>query len=499
MGKKKTNAKIRKKIATKLKDKKTLNNISSLFILVFLLIISLITFPTNSLNNYKYDNSIQNPTVEDEDDRRIGFFNLDRKPSSIKTENRDIEELVREGVDVDTNYGSEIRDNDDSYIYLGSFGYTGSNFDKEKSNLRLDTVSTGISFFPDVAVNEITENNLSKKASNFFSSLSCNNFIGDREDENCLGVNCLSLRGNNLYYNNQQINLPLEKDKIEAISISSLDSSWVLGITIKEKSEYQAYIYLYNGRSFSRIKEIPEIVSSDFGLISVGGTREDYIVVYGSTQGIAYRIRNGEAKDISSFFDYRVMKKGLKTEIIRVDDGKRVDWYVYSLSCDKPLFIKLYENDSRDIVGEISLLEEVPFIGENLYLYLEEYTDTFRKFNIHYSGIRGEKYFNFYDYGFKNEDDGYLYSKSLRFSNSEVVNLKQILRAGVTTNTDDDYSFEISPDSNTWKDMIPKENGDYILDNVSNYILRLSIDKEEDKFYSPFFTGIFFDYGYSKL
>jgi hypothetical protein len=490
MGKKKTSKKIRKKITTKLKDKKTLNNVSSFFILVFLLVISLITFPTNSLNSYNFEGDYN--TVKGNKDKGLtSFFNLDKKPSTIKTENRDISELRRDVDDSSDDEGN--RDNEE--VFLGSFGYSNSNFDNDISNLRIDSVSTGISFYPDVRVDELSESELVESSREKFNNFSCNDFKEDQSDIKCILDNCLELKNNNLFYNNEKVNLPEELENIEAITLSTLDNTFITSFTLKEGGSYISNVYSYNGISFSKLSNMPEIRSDKFGLVGLGGTLDDFILVYGATKGSAYHIRNGEIEDISSFFDYRVMKQGLKTEIIRVDDTRRVDWYVYSSTCKKPLFLKLWEDNDREIIGEISLLNQIPFIGEQLILNLNEYNNNYRKFSISYNGIRGDKYFNFYDYGFKNNNTGYLYSKSLNFSSSKKVNLKQVLIAGAKTCNGDDYAFEISIDDSSFSEI----NSVYNRDNISTYILRLKLDKEDDKFYSPFLKDLSFDYAYSKL
>ncbi len=183
-------------------------------------------------------------------------------------------------------------------------------------------------------------------------------------------------------------------------------------------------MYQYNNYSFTKLKNIPEIFSKDSGIIGIGGTLSDLIIVYGSPQGIAYRVKGDSVLDISSFFDFRIMNKGFKSKIIRVDDGKRVDWYVYSLSCDKPVFIKLWEDSKGVISGELSFLNDLNIFGEKLYIYLDDYTNTYRKFYLYNKGIKGEKYYEFTDYGFKNKTEASLLSKlitSLHFIISIVI------------------------------------------------------------------------------
>lgn len=483
-----TEIKKEKKIENK--QKKT-NIISHFLLILFLLLISFFTLPISALNSYILDENpnAKLPIASNKFFEIIGKKNNDNN-LNIKTENRDVSYLIK-------NDEKEIDNNE--LIYLGSFSYTSSSFDNELSNLRFDSLSTGISYYPDINYQEVSNENLSEGLLEYFSDKNCYEEIEDYEDLKCIKSNCLSQKGIDLYYNNEIIFLPSVDGEIKSVSIAILDNYWVIGLTIKQEDEYEAFAYKYNGYSFTKLSNIPEIKSEDFADLSVGGNSDDYIVLYGAKQGIAYRIKDNTSSNISSLFDYRVMNKGFKADIIRADDGKRVDWYVSSLNCGKFTFLKLWEKN-KEIVGELSFLNELILSGEKLFIYLDTYSDTERKIYLYNKDIRGDdKYYEFIDYGFKNFQEGYLYSKSFPFSSSELVDIKYLTRAGLEISSDDNYKYLITSDNSNWKEIINNSEENFELKKVSNYVLKLILEPLNDKFYSPYISKVFFDYGYIKF
>ncbi len=205
--------KANKKTDKRIKTSKIINNFLVLF---FLFIISLITFPRAPLNSYNLEKANFNGELPRATDRIINLFS---KPKEIKTEIRDYSMLE------ENNSETEI-ENNNSYEYLGSFSYTASNFDLNNSTLRFDYITTGISFYPDIYFEEIDKNNLSFEVVNKFDKQKCLKESDLFEEEICINSDCLKKIGNELFFNNLELQLPFFNGEMSDLSISNLDNNY---------------------------------------------------------------------------------------------------------------------------------------------------------------------------------------------------------------------------------------------------------------------------------
>jgi hypothetical protein len=208
-----------------------------------------------------------------------------------------------------------------------------------------------------------------------------------------IGHQSLVAKGTVLTLNGAVVEVPRADGEVTSITAEPLGGKWVVGVVRKippssleggvRGGEYAGYAYFFDGRTFTPIfLEDPErsrgvnggkAFTSDYpGVWGFGGISEDFLAVYGAYQGRGFHIRNPKATglpkitDISWLFDVRVMKGGIEPGIVRVPlspslEGGGVTWYVFNQARNnRPVFLKLFQNGTDDIVGEANLLGTAP-------------------------------------------------------------------------------------------------------------------------------------------
>jgi hypothetical protein len=382
-------------------------------------------------------------------------------------------------------------------LFLGSFGYTVSNIDETKTSLYFDKTSTAIFFLPDYEWKDGAIE--AGDSGDSLNAIKFNSFNGPYEDERCLGKNCLEQKGNNLYYNGRSFAHPagVRNLDIAAVSIGALQDRWLVGYTIKTKDGYEGQVFYFNGWKFTKIALPEPIASTYFGLLGFGGEEKDFLVIYGAYQGLAYRVRDDKAISLDKFFGLRVMDKGFKPEAIKVTVGSNINWYIYSRTAGHPQFIKLWQNGGQEIVGE----EAFPnlFIGyETAALALQSASSDEIVLKMELTDKKGNRFAKmFTDRGFKNSQEGILTTLPITHdgNKSEIV-IKKIVRSRLDIDWASRLSarFLFSPDGVKWQNIPLGENLDFVTPKLSAYFLRVILSPSDNKFYSPFVSGISFDY-----
>ncbi len=192
----------------------------------------------------------------------------------------------------------------------------------------------------------------------------------------CVQSVCLSAKGTVLTKDGAVIQLPIEGG-IENVSVDVVGNEWLVGIVRKEGSGYAGYAYRYNGKMFAPIFPKEKAFESEYkGVWGFGGAADDFLAVYGAYQGKGYRIRSNSpfpkgstaepggifsVTDLSWLFDVRIMRGGITPGITRVGSGVHTTWYLWNKERNnRPIFIKLFQNGTEDIVGEADLMGTAP-------------------------------------------------------------------------------------------------------------------------------------------
>lgn len=381
-------------------------------------------------------------------------------------------------------------------FYLGSFGYSFSNIDETKTNLYFDKTATAIFFPPDYEWRDAIAEASDKED---FKAIKFNDFKGPYNDERCLNDNCLEQRGNKLYYNGRVLAHPssVRNLDIEALSIGALQNRWLVGYTIKKKDGYEAQAFYFKGGKFTKIL-FPEPLSSPyFGLFGFGGIEDDFLIIYGAYQGTAYRVRGERVIKLDKLFGLRVMDKGFKPEVIRAVRDSDVSWYIYSQSLNHPQLIKLWQNGGEEIVGE-QTFPDLFFGHKSAGFRLRAVFPDRVVLGAELTDSKDNKSFKtFTDKGFKNTSEGNLVTRPISHDGgkSEII-IKKIARARLEINEADRslVKFLFSSNGVDWRNIPLGENSDFTTSKIKSYFLGLIFPPSQDRFYSPFVSGISFDY-----
>jgi hypothetical protein len=319
-------------------------------------------------------------------------------------------------------------------------------------------------------------------------------------ERRCIRDACLEQRGLALFFNNREISLPSEMrlKNVKNVSVGILDNEWLLGIVAQEKGKYEGWIFFYDGNTYSRaFGESSAPFSSEYeGVIGFGGTRENWLAVYGAYEGQAYHIRgNTPFENVSRFFGIRTMYGGFHPAIIRAGEGVDARWYVFNLSKGKPVLIKLFQDGiAGDIRGVVDLTR---FISENRFSDMSFAVREVQGENIlldaRVTTDAGDEIWQFIDQGFK-------VPSSARVTSINLNNYPAEVWAAVIVEADifegkSQVDFALSNDGISW---IHTDIGKLTkFPNSANNSLfwRVVFTPEEGaRFSSPYFDKIRVDY-----
>lgn len=262
------------------------------------------------------------------------------------------------------------------------------------------------------------------------------------ENKKCLSFGCLEIKDNSLYFEGKLLKLPAltSAGHLSTLSIGLTDNKFLIGLSVEESEEkYRAFVYFFDGQNFSQILENENINSSQADFFGFGGTRDDFLVIYGSSPGQAWRFFDNKFEDVSSFFDYRVMSQGFKPEILRiVNPSGRADFYIFSLSPHNPKLLKVWENpgEEKALSGIIDLTDTLSLKGEKIIFYswsniMPEYNNKIERANFLLADLGSGVFRLFKDYGFKNENRAEIISKPIpSYKELFKFQVKEILEAG---------------------------------------------------------------------
>jgi len=402
-------------------------------------------------------------------------------------------------------------DNDSYHAAEGAFGkisfysffepfFNLSNVER-MNNLYYDEEMTALMFSPDYEWRPDSSLSSSSISSNFSESY----------DKRCLKSSCLELKGSELFFNERKLRLPepLSSGRLSAVSIGALDDRFMVGLTYEKDKKYQGFVYSYNGNNFSRLLKSEDISSEYSGLFGFGGKSDDFLVIYGAKKGIAYRLSGKNVYDISRFFDYRVMANGFKPEVLRVDRKGNVAWYIYSLSKNNPTLVKLWSNsgESKGVSGAVSFRKSLPG-ADGVLFSVESLSDEEIRLAYKTSFASG----TFVDRGFKNDLPGEYVSAQIPYQDRVFkFRVKEIEKANFELDSASlaklnnnliQISYKeidsVKSEGDFWSSLLINDLKQFSGKKIEKLRLKAVFPVETDKFSSPFFSELSFDFRYSR-
>jgi len=346
----------------------------------------------------------------------------------------------------------------------------------------------------------------------------------DGSDVRCLGGFCLIQKDLKLFvvsrsklevYEKEEYGVVLPEEintsNLINLSIGALETKWLVGAVEKRGEGYMGRVYYFNGAEFSEVFEDKTSFSSPYeGVFGFGGSDDDFLAIYGAYEGIVYHVRVGvPSRDISQFFGIRLMSGGFQPAVLRLDAlnkkliqsiiskltfGKTgssdIVWYVYSMTDKNPKLIKLFQNNTNEIVGVVNFIN-TPFISGARSVHLA-FDDDLKPI-VKVKTLLGEKNFwKFTDQGFDKTRSFEMISKNINSYSAEVrrATIVKIDGSGLGAN----INFFLSNDGNEWYEadfgeqiIFPNKNGRLLL-------WRATFDPKGSSEISPFFNSLRLNY-----
>lgn len=264
---------------------------------------------------------------------------------------------VKENKEVTENVDNNILPIN-TYSKLGPRSF-GDNFsssaylDMSKTNMVLDEYTTALVFPP---IYKIDKN---RNCENENCNFNDNALINFKNNLSCLNDQCLKVSANKILVNDKNVSLPSELNgkKIFNINASVLSSSWLVSFIFNLGEQEEVYVYLFDGQNFKPLinnKTKDKIVTrygKGQGAVTAGGIDSDFIMIYTGYEDIAYHVKDNKLFNISRFFGLRISTANFKPIIIRQGEGDKTVWYLPGYSKYGVKLIKLWQNDTSNILG----------------------------------------------------------------------------------------------------------------------------------------------------
>ncbi|MFA5886353.1 MAG: hypothetical protein WC863_01080 [Patescibacteria group bacterium] len=428
--------------------------------------------------------------------------NKDQSPDKSQSQGQDNREtIISESLATRVGVGAAPLATPQASLTFGSFSeyFIGTDqVDWSRTTLYRDHKAVAIFFAPDFSWSK-ADQALVDKFQDSYQDSHLNSAEGNYYDKRCLKKDCLEVKNLDLFYKGQTLVRPpeLAKREVVAVSLGTIGENWLVGFTLKKDNKYQGLVFYFDGHKFSRLN-IPEFNSDYSGLFGFGGVKNDFLVVYGAYKGEAYRVRPNQTKDISRFFEIKVMTKGFKPEIIRAFNGKDIHWYVYSATLSRPWLIKLWQNGTPEIVGEAVFDNFFSFTSESAIFKLVESNLSETILLAKVKENNQEIWQVFRDRGFKNENPAELISAPIARFDAAPFIIEKIARSSLSIDSPSSALVKLwfSSDGDVWRQLSSTDNLNFITPVTRKFFLQVTFPKFKDKFYSPFLEAVLFDYYY---
>ncbi|MCR4328018.1 MAG: hypothetical protein NUV53_00675 [Patescibacteria group bacterium] len=380
--------------------------------------------------------------------------------------------------------------------------------DKKNTTMHRDSDATAFLFRPNTEWNE-------------------RQVVGDESSsihsQSCIQSVCLETKGTVLVKDGGIISLPQfsESDgSVYSVSADVIGDVWVVGIVravlpdavAQERGRYAGYVYYYDGKQFTPIFENGgrAFVSEFLGTWGFGGISEDFLAVYGGYEGKGFRIRGGSSKfrisDLSWLFGVRIMQGGITPGIIRVGSGVATTWYMFNkerASRPRPIFLKLFQNGTEEIVGEADLLGTAP--QQFSYLTLTKEVGLPNSYSLAvYAELKGgnSSSWLFHDKGFQ-IPSGPVIIQSNNLNNYENAEVPHILRIDFREFSAGDASIALEVKNTTdgeWELIKDRSEGLWFKNSHGTELYwKATITPGNNPYHTPFLGILDLDYEVKRL
>ncbi len=335
------------------------------------------------------DNFEKNLQIFNLDDKKGGKFKFKRKRQKVKTSQKIIiaifllftfflvflylhteklvetilseEQLFQQDkiIELDTARDRVSKENYEpvSARLIRTFGdsFTGlSAINRDLSDMYWDQTVSAFLFPPRLSMKKLED----------CSEEACGYYI---QDENWQGFcnqdSCLENNNNQLFLDNELLELPPEinQDNLITISLGGVASDWYLAFIMGENSQdSEAFIYRFDGKNYYPLitnttdLEFKITQSNRNGNISFGGTRNDLYIVYGGYYGKIIRLINEkELIDLSNFFSLRFTTNGFFPKIQTSSKSQAI--YICNTKHNRVNILKLWQDRSGEVIGAVDL------------------------------------------------------------------------------------------------------------------------------------------------
>lgn len=276
--------------------------------------------------------------------------------------------------------------------------------------------------------------------------------------------------------------------------LDKLSSRQVASFIVSEDGQERVYAYFLSSGEF-----LP-ILSSDSniklktqygrggGQITVGGSDNDFLIVYSGYEGFAVHYNQGGLSNLSYLFGLRVIDGGFTPYIIKQGSGSNSLWYILSLNSTKPKLIKLWQNGTNEIVGAYDFSHVLNNIDGTLSSFVSDNGRGEIKFI--FKSPSGPSFLKtFIDKGFDNSIDREAASVNINSTNRKVLKAK-IKSMWVTGQTDIFLADEATNLIKTKAGSEVRFSGE-----SSTLFWQINFPKSSNKEYSPWLDHInYLDY-----
>lgn len=285
----------------------------------------------------------------------------------------------------------------------------------------------------------------------------------------------------------QKISLPENFNNYRVINVSAkkLSSKILVGVVSKISETHRAEIFVLSISNPRFGKPVISFNSSYPGILGFGGEDENWLTVYGAYKGVAYQVVNGQTKDLSEFFDIRMMNGGFWPAAVHGTDG----WFVYNGKENSSVrLIKLFENGTGSVQGVMDLTSRSPFLeARGMRASLDEAGKLF----VVVSGAFGEQYWKLEDGGFDNSKKYEIYSLNL-LGNSAQTKYAAISQISHSLG-DADLRWFISTNFEDWQEVKLGEMAELETEG-DKLFWKILVTPSENPKYSPFLKDVRLDY-----
>jgi len=188
------------------------------------------------------------------------------------------------------------------------------------------------------------------------------NFQELQEDQKeiCIQGRCLTKLEDSLLFQGAVLPFPQEirQKNILNLSIGATNDMWLIGLTIQNKEatveQYEGWVFSFDGLNFKKFfggNRNNIFLSNHPSFFGFGGTKNNWIAVYGSYDGLLAQIYNNQARNLSDLLTMRSMQDGFKPIVITTQEDNEIYFYILSGTKTKPKLIKLFTNIAGEIIG----------------------------------------------------------------------------------------------------------------------------------------------------